>query len=664
MVLRALLLLDLLILFPIEILSKGGLAFILCDKGSNYTTPSAFATNLALLLSNLTASATNSSTLFSTSSVASIYGLAQCRPDLSSSLCSSCFNSSTTAFSTYCPSGSSAAFRSELCLLRYSNTSFFSQVSDDTMYYGKNSTNALDPKVFDQRLADLMGEISPKASQSTSRFSVGTANLSDSEDIYAMLQCTRDLSSSSCGNCLYEVLEAMRTTCSGSIGCHMLAVSCTARYETYRFYSLSVAPPPPAASPPPPAGGENRSSESGGKSRNITTTVLVVVIPLAVAILLFAVCICLRRRSVRTAKIPGDEPELISAESLLFDLCTIREATDNFSDENKLGKGGFGSVYKGMLRDGQEIAVKRLASSSLQGLAEFKNEVLLVAKLQHKNLVRLLGCCIENNEKILVYEYLYNSSLDKFLFDPIKRRQLDWQRRYKIIEDIGRGLLYLHEESRLRIIHRDLKPGNILLDEDMNPKIADFGFAKLFGLDETQGKASLIAGTLGYMAPEYALHGLLSVKLDVYSYGMMVLEIVTGRKNGSFQKSGTATNLLSTVWQYWNEGRGLELKDSSLDEKVINEEVLRCIHIGLLCVQKDPKERPTMALVVLMLSSYSVYLPRPSTPGFLMQRSEISDMLSREMDSTLPENGQANEERYPLRLISLNDLSISEMEGR
>ncbi|KAM3410722.1 hypothetical protein ACQJBY_002758 [Aegilops geniculata] len=237
-----------------------------------------------------------------------------------------------------------------------------------------------------------------------------------------------------------------------------------------------------------------------------------------------------------------------SSESLLYDLSTLRAATDNFSEENKLGEGGFGPVYKGILRDGQEIAVKRLSKTSQQGLVEMRNEVVLVAKLQHKNLVRLLGCCIQEEEMLLVYEFLPNRSLDKILFDPARRQELTWGHRFRIIQGIGRGLLYLHEDSRLTIIHRDLKASNILLDPDMNPKISDFGLAKLFSVDASIGNTSHIAGTYGYMAPEYALHGIFSAKSDVYSYGVLVLEIIAGRRNNFAQYPGAnGEDLLTTV---------------------------------------------------------------------------------------------------------------------
>ncbi|KAF3771660.1 Cysteine-rich receptor-like protein kinase 19 [Nymphaea thermarum] len=217
----------------------------------------------------------------------------------------------------------------------------------------------------------------------------------------------------------------------------------------------------------------------------------------------------------------GDE-EIDSNISLVFDLDIIRAATNNFSDANKLGEGGYGPVYKGQLSDGQEIAITRLSRNSGQGSTEFKNEVKLVEKLQHRNLVRLLGCCFEGEEKILIYEYVPNRSLDKLLFDPVRKTQLDWQIRSKIISGVARGLLYLHEDSRLKIIHWDLKAG--LLDQDMTAKISDFGMAKLVVVEETQGKTSKVAGTYGYMAPEYVMQGQFSVKSDVFSFGVLMLE--------------------------------------------------------------------------------------------------------------------------------------------
>ncbi|KAI7737795.1 hypothetical protein M8C21_011970, partial [Ambrosia artemisiifolia] len=236
----------------------------------------------------------------------------------------------------------------------------------------------------------------------------------------------------------------------------------------------------------------------------------------------------------------GDE----DLELPLFGLSRILKATNNFSVNNKLGEGGFGPVYKGVLEDGKEIAVKRLAKTSTQGLHEFKNEVILISKLQHRNLVKLLGCCIEGEEVMLIYEYMPNKGLDSYIFDKTRRELLDWPARYYIIIGVARGLLYLHQDSRLRIIHRDLKVSNILLDKDMNPKISDFGTARTFGGNQIEAKTNRVIGTYGYMAPEYAGSGIFSIKSDVYSFGVLVLEIVCGEKNRGFVHKEHCNNFI------------------------------------------------------------------------------------------------------------------------
>ncbi|KAL3576108.1 hypothetical protein D5086_021391, partial [Populus alba] len=193
--------------------------------------------------------------------------------------------------------------------------------------------------------------------------------------------------------------------------------------------------------------------------------------------------------------IPDNLNHVKLQELPLFSLQTLIDATDNFNTANKLGQGGFGPVYKGKLSDGQEIAVKRLSRSSGQGFDEFMNEVVVISKLQHRNLVRILGCCVEGEEKMLLYEYMPNKSLDAFLFDSLRKQLLDWKNRFKIVEGICRGLLYLHRDSRLRIIHRDLKASNILLDQELNPKISDFGMARIFGNHEDQANTRRVVGT-------------------------------------------------------------------------------------------------------------------------------------------------------------------------
>ncbi|XP_072951003.1 cysteine-rich receptor-like protein kinase 6 [Typha angustifolia] len=319
--------------------------------------------------------------------------------------------------------------------------------------------------------------------------------------------------------------------------------------------------------------------------------------------------------------------EIENVESLLLDLSTLRVATEDFAEVNKLGEGGFGAVYKGMLPDGQEIAVKRLSRHSGQGVGELKNELILVAKLQHKNLVRLLGVCLEAQEKLLVYEFVPNRSLDTILFDDDRRHELDWGKRYKIINGVARGLLYLHKDSQVKIIHRDLKASNILLDADMSPKISDFGLARLFGGDQTQGITSRVVGTFGYMAPEYAMLGHISIKSDVFSFGVLVLEILTGRRNSGYFDSEQAQDLLS--FEYF---------------------------------QKDPVDRPSMSTVVVMLSSETVSLEAPVRPAFCVRKSSIMSGISTGSSNT--NGGVRNQNLSRSVPMSPNEVSITELEPR
>ncbi|CAA2942542.1 receptor-like serine threonine- kinase SD1-8 [Olea europaea subsp. europaea] len=309
----------------------------------------------------------------------------------------------------------------------------------------------------------------------------------------------------------------------------------------------------------------------------------------------------------------------------MFSYASVSKATDDFSAEAKLGEGGFGAVYKGKLMNGQEIAVKRLSQRSAQGFIEFRNEIELIAKLQHRNLVRLLGCSVDQDESILIYEYLPNKSLDFFLFDSKKQNILEWATRVRIIEGIAQGLVYLHEYSRLRIVHRDLKASNILLDSEMNPKISDFGMARMFGGNNSQANTQRIVGTYGYMAPEYAMEGFFSIKSDVFSFGVLVLEILSGKKNtGFYQKD--SLNLLGHTWELWTSNRGVTLLEPALGSP--KPSLLRYINLGLLCVQENPNDRPTMSTVISMLKNEFAPLPAPKQPAFTLSRSLMNTASS------------------------------------
>ncbi|VVA90948.1 unnamed protein product [Arabis nemorensis] len=403
----------------------------------------------------------------------------------------------------------------------------------------------------------------------------------------------------------------------------------------------------------------NRNGSSGKRR-----VVLILISLIAAVMLLMVLLFCFvkskrhRRSSTTFAPVPVsfdfeesfkfEKDKAINRELPLFELNTIAAATSNFSSHNKLGAGGFGPVYKGVLPNGMEIAVKRLSKNSGQGMEEFKNEVKLISKLQHRNLVRILGCCVELEEKMLIYEYLPNKSLDYFIFHEEQRAELDWQKRMKIICGIARGILYLHQDSRLRIIHRDLKASNVLLDNEMIPKIADFGMARIFGGNQMEGNTNRVVGTYGYMSPEYAMEGQFSVKSDVYSFGVLILEIITGMKNNAFHEE--SSTLIGHIWDLWNKGEATKIIDTSMDEDTYEKsEVLKCVHIGLLCVQENASDRPDMSSVVFMLGHNAIDLPSPKHPVFTAGRNRGSENGAWLMGET------GN---------SVNDVTLTGLQGR
>ncbi|PHU17363.1 G-type lectin S-receptor-like serine/threonine-protein kinase [Capsicum chinense] len=381
-----------------------------------------------------------------------------------------------------------------------------------------------------------------------------------------------------------------------------------------------------------------------------------IIIPVIFGFLALCVCLFLcctkmtRRRGVKRKEVIllGDRSAVHMEELPVFNLDMLANATSQFHEDNKLGQGGFGPVYRGKLEDGKEIAVKRLSKASGQGLEEFMNEVSVISKVQHRNLVRLLGCCVDKEETMLIYEYMPKKSLDVFLFDEGHRGILDWRKRSTIIEGVSRGLLYLHRDSILKIIHRDLKPSNILLDNNFNPKISDFGMARIFGSDQDQANTRRVVGTYGYMAPEYAMQGRFSEKSDVFSFGVLVLEIISGRKSTSSWSETPSLSLLGYAWKLWKEQDLSTFIDPFILNPSTEMEIRKYMQIGLLCVQEFAEDRPSISSVLVMLTGETTSLPAPLQPAFTDKHASFFKMCN--------ENREAKS--------TLNSISITNLTGR
>ncbi|XP_010448768.1 PREDICTED: cysteine-rich receptor-like protein kinase 5 isoform X1 [Camelina sativa] len=553
-----------------------------------------------------------------------VFGVFLCKGDISAEVCHECVAFASKAALKRCPGGKEFLIQYDECMLGYSDRNIFMDPDATTaiITWSNQNVTAEQSGRFNGAVVSLLKKSAEEAANSKTRkkFAVNKSDFTLSQTLYASVQCIPDLTSEDCLTCLQQSIKKLYFN---KVGGRFLVPSCNSRYEIYPFYNETiegtVLPPPDPAPPLPPV------SAPPGKRKNSTKVIIATVVAVAISVLLFVAVFSFYvtkrvKKPHDTAAEKDERDDITTAGSLQFDFKVVEAATDKFAICNKLGQGGFGEVYKGILPNGVQVAVKRLSKTSGQGEKEFKNEVVVVAKLQHRNLVKLLGFCLEREEKILVYEFVPNKSLDYFLFDSNKQSQLDWTTRYRIIGGIARGILYLHQDSRLTIIHRDLKAGNILLDADMNPKVADFGMARIFELDQTEDNTRRIVGTYGYMSPEYAMYGQFSMKSDVYSFGVLVLEIISGRKNSSlYQMDASFGNLVTYTWKLWSNGSPLDLVDSSFRENYQSNEIIRCIHIALLCVQEDTENRPTMSAIVQMLTTSSIALAVPQPPGFFFR---------------------------------------------
>ncbi|RZC61683.1 hypothetical protein C5167_023457 [Papaver somniferum] len=548
------------------------------------------------------------------------FGLAQCYGDLTLVDCALCYAQMRSLLPQCYPYNGGSIYL-DGCFMRVANYSFYDEYRSPQDKAICNSNGTRKSTKFQESARRAVTDAAARApgngGYAKSQVLVpGKAN----ESAYVLANCWKKLSQSSCRACLDSAVSSI-------IGClplsegRALNTGCFMRYSDTSFL--------------------NEEPQSPGMLKGKIIVIVVVVLSAAVLLAIgAAIAIYARKQKIIEKKRKGSTDDAVKMAKLLHDsslnfkFSVLQKATGSFDEANRLGQGGFGTVYKGVLADGREIAVKRLFVNNKHRAADFYNEVNIISSVDHKNLVRLLGCSCSGPESLLVYEYLPNKSLDHFLFDTNKAQALLWEKRLEIVIGTAEGLVYLHENTSNRIIHRDIKASNILLDSKLRAKIADFGLARSFEEDKTH-ISTAIAGTLGYMAPEYLAHGQLTEKADVYSFGVLLLEIVTGRQNNRRKHVDFSDSLITAAWKNFQMGTVETLFDPNLmfhhynNESDLKKDASRVIHVALLCTQEIPSLRPFMSKVLEMLLNKEYNLPAPTNPPFIDENTmELNDNSS------------------------------------
>ncbi|XP_019163820.1 PREDICTED: cysteine-rich receptor-like protein kinase 2 isoform X2 [Ipomoea nil] len=530
-----------------------------------------------------------------------VYGLVQCYGYLSLQDCVLCYAEARTVLPQCFPFNGGRLYL-EGCFMRVENYPFFQEVlgPEDRHVCGNSTRN---DSVFGETVRRAVVQAVSNASTNTdyAKVELPVSGRND-ETVYVLGNCWK--THDNCRECLENASRSLLQCLPSSEG-RALYTGCFMRYSDTNFFDPIIT--------------------NGGLLRG---KVIIIVVAVVCSVIVWTViCLYIKRKRIDKRKDPNDAQKLakiLCDSSLNFKYSILEKATGSFDEANKLGQGGFGSVYKGVLPNGREVAVKKLLFKSTKRAEDFYNEVNIISSIEHKNLVKLLGCSFSGPESLLVYELHPNKSLDQFIFDPEKGKILSWNTRFNIITGIAEGLIYLHGNSRKRIIHRDIKASNILLDSRLHAKIADFGLARSFQADKSH-ISTAIAGTLGYMAPEYVARGQLTEKADVYSFGVLLLEIVAGRQNNKCTTPEYSANLVNIVWMHFQEGAVEELFDPNLMLQncgsSVRSEASRAVHVGLLCTQEIPSRRPYMSKALEMLMKKEEHLPTPTKPAFTYEKS-------------------------------------------
>nr|ABA93633.2 Protein kinase domain containing protein, expressed [Oryza sativa Japonica Group] len=529
------------------------------------------------------------------------FAMAQCRPYVAGAgSCAACFDAAASRLRARCGAANGGRAILDGCVVRYESAAFFdgpATLPGNTQVC--NGTAVADGS-FAGAARGLVGDLAAAAPRAP-----GLAAAAARGGVYAAAQCVETVGEGGCAQCL-PVPARNIDGCPPDSDGRAVDAGCFMRYSDKPFFpanaTIDLAP----------------YLRSPGKS-NHKGAIIGGILGGVAFLLLGLLALFWTRQSKKPLK--PRRGDILGATELQgptsFYYKDLKVATNNFSEQSKLGEGGFGDVFKASLKNGKTVAVKRLTvMETSRAKADFESEVKLISNVHHRNLVRLLGCASKGSECLLVYEYMANGSLDKFLFGE-KSVALNWKQRFNIIIGMARGLAYLHEEFHVRIIHRDIKSSNVLLDDEFQPKIADFGLARLIP-DDHSHLSTNFAGTLGYTAPEYAIHGQLSEKVDTYGFGVVTLEIIGGRKLNDARLEPDSQYLLEWAWKLYEDNNLIELVDRSLDPEEYNhEEVKRTMEIALLCTQSAVTSRPMMSEVVVLLLTRNALEFQPTRPTFI-----------------------------------------------
>ncbi|KAJ9541154.1 hypothetical protein OSB04_027660 [Centaurea solstitialis] len=536
----------------------------------------------------------------------SVFAVAQCRNYLSTDECAGCFDAAVSKL-VNCVEGIGAYVFLDNCFVRYEDFADFYNnptVSEDGVgtpkSYCGNQSASQPITTFNLEVGRLLSDIRD-ATPKTSNFYVASTRqiTSDNTTMYAFAQCVENTSLTICQTCMNTAYNRL-FNCLPSTKGKFFDLGCVARYSDTPFFNENQT--------------TNIINVLKGEVGAQSNMVPIIAGAIGGVVLLFLILVLWILYRLRTKSKKTEEADLKGA--INYNYKDLQLATNDFSEENILGKGGYGEVFKAILDDNSIVAVKKLQVQHARVKEEFQNEVMLISNVHHRNLLRLLGWSSDGSDLLLVLEYMPNGSLDQFLWGA-KRGTLDWKQRFEIVYGIAKGLTHLHNEFHIKIIHRDIKSSNILLGDDFKPKIADFGLARFQPEDQTH-ISTKFAGTLGYTAPEYALGGRLSEKVDTYSYGVVILEIVSGRRSTEVKSDSSSPYLLEHAWRLYEEKTHMKFIDETLDLYQYElEHAMKIIEIGLLCTQSPVSIRPTMSEVVLMLQDRELLanrqLTRPTT---------------------------------------------------